>query len=57
MWDWDYNEAYVDSDSDWRYTPKCRHEWKAVLLLTSTVYDCIHCGAKKEEVEDGKTTT
>ena len=56
MWDWDYNKSYVDNDWDMDYTPKCKHKWKAVLLLTSTVYDCEHCGAKKEEVENEKST-
>lgn len=28
---------------------KCKHEWKATQLVFNTVYDCIKCGAKKEE--------
>lgn len=29
----------------------CSHDWKPVLLLYSTVFDCSKCNAKKEEVE------
>lgn len=28
----------------------CQHEWKAIELIYSTVYDCKICGAKKEDV-------
>jgi hypothetical protein len=28
---------------------KCKHEWKATQLVFNTVYDCVKCGAKKEE--------
>ena len=52
MWDWELEESYIDKDVDWGYTPKCKHKWKAILLLTSTVYDCEVCGAKEEEVEN-----
>ncbi len=35
-------------------TPKTytRHEWKPILLLMSTVYNCKLCGAKKEDAKD-----
>lgn len=29
----------------------CFHEWKPIVLVISTVYDCVRCGAKKEEVD------
>jgi hypothetical protein len=56
MWDWEYNEAYIDSEWDMDYTPKCKHKWKATTLIVSVVYDCELCGAKKEEVENEKST-
>lgn len=28
---------------------KRKHEFKAVLLINSTVYDCTHCKRKKED--------
>jgi len=28
----------------------CRHEWVAVKLLNSTVYDCKKCGVNQEKV-------
>jgi hypothetical protein len=28
---------------------KCSHEWKAIKLVYSTVYDCKHCGIKQED--------
>lgn len=31
------------------YKTYVRHEWKPILLLTSTVYNCSKCGAKQEE--------
>jgi hypothetical protein len=31
------------------YKSYTRHEWKPILLLNSTVYDCKHCGAKQEK--------
>jgi hypothetical protein len=34
----------------------CYHEWSPILLLTSTVWDCKKCKAKKEEVENAKAT-
>ena len=32
----------------------CSHEWKGTLLIYSTVYDCIKCGIKKEDLEKKK---
>ena len=52
MW-WVDPNGYYDND-DWaeeeEYS-RCYHEWKPILLLTSTVYNCIKCGVKKEEYE------
>ena len=31
------------------YKSYTRHVWIPVLLLTNTVYDCKHCGAKQEK--------
>ena len=49
-----YNEKYNfdgwDSDAQ-PPEPKCRHNWAPTLLLNHTVYDCKHCGAKKELVD------
>lgn len=45
--DWD--------DDDWNRPEKesnekkCNHEWKPTRLFFSVVYDCVKCGAKKEE--------
>ena len=53
-WSSNYGGEYDDWDSQ---TPppipdgKCKHEWVASLLLTSTVYDCKNCGIKKEDDE------
>jgi hypothetical protein len=30
----------------------CNHAWRPTQLLTSTVYDCKHCGIKKEDVDN-----
>jgi len=27
----------------------CFHEWKPILLIRSTVYNCVKCDKKKEE--------
>jgi hypothetical protein len=32
----------------------CAHNWKPILLLTSTVFDCSKCGLKKEDLERWK---
>lgn len=34
------------------YKSYVKHEWKSILLLMSTVYNCSKCGAKKEEAKD-----
>lgn len=43
-----YGSGYYDDD--W-YTRKDKrqHEFSPVLLVNSTVYDCKHCGKKKED--------
>ena len=32
----------------------CTHDWKPILLLVSTVYDCSKCKIKKEEYDKWK---
>lgn len=57
----EFEEMLGDLDDDFgTYSPDgppplpkrryCNHEWKTILLLTSTVYDCKKCGIKKEDV-------
>ncbi len=43
-----YGTSYYDYDFDSRST-KRRHKFSPVLLIFSTVYNCEHCGAKKED--------
>lgn len=50
-------------DSDWYYDwyseeakikkreLECPHEWKAIGLITSIVYNCSMCGMKKEDFD------
>lgn len=56
-WNSNYGWEYDDWDSP-PPTPvsdgKCKHEWIPSLLLTSTVYDCKHCGIKKEDADETK---
>jgi hypothetical protein len=52
MWGTDGYYVYEDYEYTYSTPKKCKHDWKPILLLTSTVYDCRLCGAKKEEVED-----
>lgn len=42
-----------DNDLEWsqRY---CNHDWKPILLIRSTVYDCKKCNVKKEVYEKWK---
>lgn len=52
---YDYDPYYYDDDYA-PYVPQtiereCKHEWKPILLLTNTVWDCRLCGKKKEEWE------
>lgn len=39
---------YEDNSSSYSRT---RHDWIPILLLNSTVYDCKHCGEKKEKTK------
>lgn len=57
MNDWDDLEFDFDVD---KLFPKeseiipqdfCFHEWKATLLIRSTVWDCTKCKVKKEDVK------
>jgi len=29
----------------------CHHDWKAIVLIRTTVYNCIRCDLKKEDFE------
>lgn len=49
-WSDDYGGYYPHTVP--AYKPKQKHQWKSTLLITSTVYECTHCGVKKEEVID-----
>lgn len=48
----DDDDCYPPVIRDWYHTDEigCDHKWKPVLLLNSTVYDCVKCGAKKESM-------
>lgn len=51
-----YSEDGAEEDTSilsWK-EQVCFHEWKPILLLTSTVFDCAKCGLKKEEFERWK---
>lgn len=43
-------KSYRD-DSIYSAKVKRRHEFSPILLSFATVYDCKHCGAKKEEAK------
>jgi hypothetical protein len=50
---YDYDEKIPDkkeAEITWQQKV-CFHNWKATLLIISTVYDCTKCGVKKEELE------
>lgn len=43
---WLQGEAILN----WIENGPCFHKWQPTTLLTSIVYNCKHCGIKKEEV-------
>lgn len=48
---WDYEtEIEPEEYLDWNQKT-CYHDWKPILLLTSTVYNCKKCNVKREEYE------
>jgi hypothetical protein len=51
MNDWYYDSDWAKEDTIEDKRKRCWHEWKAILLLHSTVYDCVKCGIKKENYE------
>jgi hypothetical protein len=56
-WDWDnYDfDKYVNPHVEQLELPQvCQHEWKGILLLRTTVYNCAVCDIKKEEYERTK---
>lgn len=55
--DWDLYGKWDGSDWLREYSDEpppvpntCFHEWKSILLLTSTVYNCKKCGMKKRRL-------
>jgi hypothetical protein len=50
--DWEYEEtpAAPEGDITWIQV-YCNHEWKAICLIISTVYNCKRCSIKKEDFE------
>lgn len=54
LWDDNYTIPEKDKPKDdeptW-HQQICHHDWKAILLITSTVHDCTKCKVKKEEYE------
>ena len=49
-YDFDYGNAEPLELSSLQATAAgCSHEWKATLLIFSSVYDCVKCGKKKED--------
>lgn len=63
---WDDDDYYSSGDditpppipkkSDLCYNQiYCYHDWKATVLIISTVYDCCKCGVKKEDFEKWKS--
>lgn len=51
MWWLDPDDYDKDSPQNTWNKKFCMHEWKPVLLLISTVFDCAKCGMKKEDYE------
>lgn len=33
------------------YKPYCNHLWQETILMYSKVYDCKHCGVKREDID------
>lgn len=52
--DYDYSPPPKEEDkSDLSWTQKiCIHNWKATVLIISTVYDCTKCGIRKEDYDN-----
>lgn len=54
---WDYESVQTEPEDYLAWNQQiCYHEWKAILLLTSTVYNCKKCNVKKEEYEAWQKT-
>jgi len=50
--DWDYDMDYglpSSWDGEYKASSKRKHEFSPVLLVFTTVYNCIHCKRKKED--------
>lgn len=50
----DMMEEWLDydaiEDDDFGTFDRCDHEWVKIKMITSIVYDCKKCGAKKEDL-------
>jgi hypothetical protein len=44
-----YEDYYKETEAEKQ--KYCKHVWKPIPLIITTVYDCTKCGAKKEECE------
>lgn len=56
MYDWDgwidpNDYRYLNEWSEYDLKKLCKHEWYAIELISSIVYNCKHCDCKKEEYE------
>lgn len=55
--DWWEKSYYIEQSEEeireWKQR-SCNHEWKAIILITSIVYDCVKCEMKKEHYENKK---
>jgi hypothetical protein len=43
-------EVNKDADISWQQKT-CYHDWKPIVLIINTVYNCSKCGIKKEDYE------
>ena len=48
---WDYENNLTEEERIAWNQQICYHEWKPIILLTSTVYNCKKCNVKREEYE------
>jgi hypothetical protein len=46
-------EVNKDAQLPWQQKV-CYHDWKPIVLIISTVYNCSKCGVKKEDYESYK---
>lgn len=48
QWGSEKKEEQKEGDLPWSQVA-CTHDWKATVLIISTVYDCTKCKLKKED--------